>query len=167
MLTVDGPVIRGEDDWLYGRVGAESIGEWVEITQAMIDKFAEATHDFQFIHVDREAARNTPMGGTVAHGFLSLSLLSLLASTARDALPTTGTRMILNYGCNKLRFVAPVRSGARVRGRFKVLEIAEKRPGQYLQTMDFIVEIEGESRPALFAEWIVLIFVGTEPAARV
>ena len=132
--------------------------EWVTIDQAMIDKFADATGDHQFIHVDPEAAKATPFGGTIAHGFLTLSLLSMLV--ARSDVPRVeGVRMGVNYGSDKLRFLAPVRSGKRVRARFKLLEFAEKRPGQYQQTMECTVEIEGEEKPALIAEWITQFFV--------
>lgn len=144
---------------LQRRVGTESVGDWVDVTQAMIDKFAEATHDFQFIHVNREAAEQTPFGGTIAHGFLTLSLFNLLSSTAPGVLPLDSVRMILNYGGNRVRFLTPVRSGTRVRGRFKILALFEKSPGRYQQVMEYIVEIEGEQRPALVAEWLVQLIL--------
>jgi acyl dehydratase len=132
--------------------------DWVEVTQAMIDKFAEATGDHQFIHVDPERAAQTPFGGTIAHGFLTLSLMPLLRS--KVAMPRVeGVKMGVNYGGNKVRFITPVRSGKRVRGHFKTLELVEKRPGQWQQTVDLTVEIEGEAKPALIAEWISQIFV--------
>ncbi|URW77061.1 MaoC family dehydratase [Sphingomonas donggukensis] len=124
----------------------------------MIDQFAEATGDHQFIHVDPAKAAMTPFGGTIAHGFLTLSLMPLLS--AKTALPTiAGVKMGVNYGGNKVRFLTPVRSGKRVRGRFKLLELTEKRPGQWQQTNEFTVEIEGEDKPAMIAEWISQIFV--------
>jgi acyl dehydratase len=124
----------------------------------MIDKFADATGDHQFIHVDPERAAQTPFGGTIAHGFLTLSLLPLLRSQL--GLPKiAGMKMAVNYGCNKIRFIAPVRSGKRVRGKFKTLELVEKRPGQWQRTEEVTVEIEGESKPALIAEWIGQISV--------
>jgi acyl dehydratase len=139
-------------------VGTERVSEWVEVTQAMIDRFAEATGDHQWIHVDSERAAATPLGGTIAHGFLSLSLMPMLA--ARTGAPAIrGARMGLNYGGDKVRFLQPVRSGKRVRGRFKLLELSEKRPGQWQQTNEFTVEIEGEEKPAMIAEWISQIFV--------
>ena len=133
------------------------VSEWLTVDQAMIDKFADATGDHQFIHVNPEMAKLTPFGGTIAHGFLSLSLMSVLSEKAN--LPALdGVRMGVNYGGNKTRFLAPVRSGKRVRGHFKLLEIEEKRPGQYQQTIEYSVEIEGEDKPALIAEWISQFF---------
>ncbi|MCP3732244.1 MaoC family dehydratase [Sphingomonas sp. MG17] len=137
---------------------AERVSEWVNVTQAMIDKFAEATGDHQFIHIDSQAAALTPFGGTIAHGFLMLSLMPLLRS--RVAGPAIeGVKMAVNYGGNRVRFMMPVRSGKRVRGLFRTIELLEKHPGQWQQTVEFTVEIEGEVKPALIAEWITLIFV--------
>ena len=139
---------------MQARVGAETVSDWVEITQEMIDAFAEATGDHQFIHVDPERAAATPFGGTIAHGFLTLSLMPLLHSKVADAPELAGALMGVNYGGNKVRFLTPVRSGSRVRGRFKLLSFDEKRPGQFQQATEFTVEIEGASKPALVAEWI-------------
>jgi acyl dehydratase len=141
------------------RVGTEAVSDWIEVTQAMIDLFAEATGDHQFIHVDPERARMTPFGGTIAHGFLTLSLMPLLASKVPDAPRLAGVRMGVNYGGNKVRFLAPVRSGRRVRGRFRLAAFDEKKPGQYQQTDEVTVEIEGEDKPAMVAEWITQFFV--------
>ncbi len=132
--------------------------DWLTVDQAMIDKFAHATGDHQFIHVDPDKAALTPFGGTIAHGFLSLSLMPTLSAQA-DLPRMDGIRMGVNYGGNKTRFLAPVRSGKRVRGAFKLLEIAEKRPGQYQQTIEYTLEIEGEDKPALIAEWISQFFI--------
>jgi acyl dehydratase len=143
---------------LAARVGEERVSGWVEVTQAMIDKFAEATGDHQFIHVDPARAAMTPFGGTIAHGFLTLSLMPLLNSLTPQP-RIEGVKMGVNYGGNKVRFLQPVRSGKRVRGRFKTLELTEKRPGQWQQTVEFTVEIEGEEKPAMIAEWISQIFV--------
>ncbi|WP_423601791.1 MaoC family dehydratase [Sphingomonas sp. MS122] len=143
---------------LAARTGEERVSDWVEVTQAMIDKFAEATGDHQFIHVDPARAATTPFGGTIAHGFLTLSLMPLLNSLTPQP-RIEGVKMGVNYGGNKVRFLQPVRSGKRVRGRFKTLELAEKRPGQWQQTVEFTVEIEGEDKPAMIAEWISQIFV--------
>ncbi|HEY0621488.1 MaoC family dehydratase [Sphingomonas sp.] len=143
---------------LAARTGEERASGWVEVTQAMIDKFAEATGDHQFIHVDPAKAAMTPFGGTIAHGFLTLSLMPLLNSLTPQP-RIEGVKMGVNYGGNKVRFLTPVRSGKRVRGRFKTLELAEKRPGQWQQTVEFTVEIEGEEKPAMIAEWISQIFV--------
>ena len=132
--------------------------DWLEVDQAMIDKFADATGDHQFIHVDPEKAKLTPFGGTIAHGFLTLSLMPLLTQKA-DLPRLEGIKMGVNYGGNKTRFLAPVRSGKRVRGHFKLLELDEKRPGQFQQTVEYTLEIEGEEKPALIAEWISQFFV--------
>ncbi|MEO6093236.1 MAG: MaoC family dehydratase [Novosphingobium sp.] len=137
---------------LQSRVG-EIIGtsHWFMIDQERIDRFADATEDHQFIHVDPEQARDSPFGQTIAHGFLILSMLAPLMTTSCPALDV---RMSVNYGFNKLRFLAPVKSGKRIRGQFKLIELAEKRPGQWQQTVEGTVEIEGEDKPALIAEWI-------------
>ncbi|MEQ1509558.1 MAG: MaoC family dehydratase [Sphingopyxis sp.] len=132
--------------------------EWVLVDQAMIDKFADATGDHQFIHVDPDMAKMTPFGGTIAHGFLTLSLFPLLMAKS-DCPRIDGIKMGVNYGGNKVRFLAPVRSGKRVRGHFKLLELEEKRPGQWQQTLEFSAEIEGEEKPAVIAEWITQFFV--------
>jgi acyl dehydratase len=132
--------------------------EWVLVDQEMINKFADATGDHQFIHVDAEKAKLTPFGGTIAHGFLTLSLFPMLMAKS-DCPRPDGVKMGVNYGGNKVRFLAPVRSGKRVRGHFKLLELDEKRPGQWQQTLEFTVEIEGEDKPALMAEWISQFFI--------
>ena len=151
------PAIPVED--YRALVGTETgVSEWVTVTQTMIDTFADATGDHQFIHVDPARAAETPFGGTIAHGFLTLSLLPMLAGRT-DGPTVAGVKMGVNYGGNKVRFLAPVRSGKRVRGRFKLLELAEKRPGQWQQTLEFTVEIEGEDKPALVAEWISQFFI--------
>ena len=141
------------------RVGDEGVSDWVEVTQKMIDTFADATGDHQFIHVNPELAAQTPFGGTIAHGFLTLSLMPLLATKQSGEPSLEGVKMAINYGGNKVRFLQPVRSGKRVRGRFKLLELKEKRPGQWQRTIEFTCEIEGEEKPALIAEWISQIFV--------
>jgi acyl dehydratase len=144
---------------MTARIGTETVSDWVEVTQAMIDRFAEATGDHQFIHVDPERAAQTPFGGTIAHGFLTLSLMPLLASKVPDAPQIAGTKMGVNYGGNSVRFLTPVRSGSKVRGRFKTLSFNEKKPGQWQQATEFTVEIQGQDKPALVAEWISQIFV--------
>ncbi|ALC10733.1 MaoC family dehydratase [Sphingopyxis sp. 113P3] len=135
-----------------------STSEWVLVDQDMINKFADATGDHQFIHVDEEKAKLTPFGGTIAHGFLTLSLIPMLGQKT-DAPKIEGIKMGVNYGGNKVRFLAPVRSGKRVRSHVKLLELDEKRPGQWQQTNEITVEIEGEEKPALIAEWITQFFV--------
>ena len=132
--------------------------EWFEVSQERINTFAEATGDFQFIHIDAEKAKLTPFGGTIAHGFLTLSLIPVLTQNS-DCPRPENIKMGVNYGGNKTRFIAPVRSGKRVRGLFKLLDMEEKRPGQWQQTMEITIEIEGETKPALMAEWITQFFV--------
>lgn len=144
---------------LAGRVG-EVIGssDWMLVDQDMVNKFADATGDHQFIHVNEEMAKMTPFGGTIAHGFLSLSLLPVLM--AKSTCPKIeGVKMGVNYGGNKTRFISPVRAGKRVRAHVKLLELVEKRPGQWQQTNEYTIEIEGEDKPALIAEWIMQFFV--------
>ncbi len=145
-------------DAIRARTGDEvGVSSWLEVDQARINAFAEATEDRQFIHVDAEAAAQTPFGGTVAHGFLSLSLLSRMAAEA-TLLPET-LKMAVNYGFDRVRFIAPVRSGKRVRGRFTLDSVEEKAPGQVLMRHTVTVEIEGEDKPALTALWLGLMFV--------
>ena len=149
------PIASIED--IKWRVGREvGVSDWILIDQARIDAFAEITEDPQFIHVDPEAAAKTPFGGTIAHGFLTLSLLSRMAADAM--LRPDSIRMGVNYGFEKVRFLAPVRSGKRVRGRFRLDRFEEKRPGQWQFVHTVTVEIEGEEKPALVADWIGLIF---------
>lgn len=139
-------------------IGIETVSDWVAVTQEMIDKFADATGDHQFIHVDPERAKLTPFGTTIAHGFLTLSLLPQFSARTPDAPRLDGVKMGVNYGGNKVRFLAPVPSGARVRGRSKIVEFTEKRPGQFQYTTETTVEIDGSDKPALIAEWITQVF---------
>jgi acyl dehydratase len=145
-------------DEIRGKVGEEvGVSGWLAVDQARINDFADATEDHQFIHVDPEAAVKAGFGGTIAHGFLSLSLLSRMAADAM--LIPEGVKMALNYGFDRIRFLAPVKSGKRVRGRFTLDSFEEKAPGQYLMRHIVTVEIEGEEKPALTAVWLGLIFV--------
>ncbi len=132
--------------------------DWVLVDQEMINKFADATGDHQFIHVDVEKAKATPFGQTIAHGFLTLSLMPILAAKA-DLPHLDNVKMGVNYGSDKLRFLAPVKSGKRVRAHFKLLGLEEKRPGQWQSVQEVSVEIEGEDKPALICEWITQFFV--------
>lgn len=142
---------------IRSRIGSEvGVSDWILIDQKRIDAFAEVTEDRQFIHIDPEAAARTPFGGTVAHGFLTLSLLSRMAADVM--LAPESTKMGVNYGCDKVRFLAPVRSGKRVRGRFVLTRFEEKRPGQWQFCHQVTVEIEDEEKPALIADWIGMIF---------
>jgi len=138
----------------------QSLGtsEWVVMSQERINQFAEATGDHQFIHVNEEAAKMTPFGGTIAHGFLTLSMIPYLSANS-DLPKVSGVKMGVNYGGNKTRFISPVRSGKRIRGHWKLVELVEKRPGQWQQTHEITIEIEGEDKPALITEWIMQFFV--------
>ena len=150
------PIASIED--IIAAVGSEvGVSDWILVDQGRIDAFAEITEDPQFIHIDPVAAAKTPFGGTVAHGFLTLSLLSRMAADAM--LRPEGVRMGVNYGFERVRFMAPVRSGRRVRGRFVLERFEEKKPGQWQFVHKVTVEIDGEEKPALVADWIGLIFV--------
>lgn len=131
--------------------------DWLEIDQERVNQFAAATNDFQFIHVDEERAAKTPFGGTIAHGFLSLSLLSYFGE--QSGILPEGLVMGVNYGSDKIRYLTPVRVGKRIRSRTRVLEIAEKKPGQWLMKTSVTIEIEDEKTPALIAEILGLYFV--------
>lgn len=131
---------------------------WLEITQDRVNQFAEATNDFQFIHIDPDKAAQTPFGGPIAHGFLSLSLLSDL--NARTAIVPENLAMVINYGSDRVRYLMPVRVGKRIRSRQKVLEITEKGRGRWLTKNEVTVEIEGEETPALVAELLMMYVVG-------
>jgi acyl dehydratase len=146
-----------KEDFLASAGTEYGPGEWMKIDQERINKFAEATGDFQFIHVDPEAAKQTPFGSTIAHGFLSLSLLALLAPQITPK--PENVAMGVNYGLNKLRFLNPVKVDQEVRVKTKVLEVVEKRPGQVLVTSEVTLEIKGEKAPALVAEWLGMTFL--------
>lgn len=133
------------------------ISDWIEVGQGRISDFADATEDHQFLHVDADAAAAAGFGGTIAHGFLTLSLLSRMAA---DVMLIPDTRkMAVNYGLDRVRFLAPVKSGKRVRGHFMLEGAEEKAPGQLLLKHQVTVEIEGEDKPALTAQWLGLIFL--------
>jgi acyl dehydratase len=145
-------------DEIRARIGQEiGVSGWLTMDQPRIDEFAESTEDRQFIHVDPQAAAQTPFGTTIAHGFLSLSMLSRMAAEVM-LVPDT-TKMALNYGLDRVRFIAPVKSGKNIRGRFRLDSIEERAPGQLLLRHNVTVEIEGEEKPALTAEWLGLLFV--------
>lgn len=145
---------------LAALVGSEiGVSPWVTVDQARIDAFAEVTVDHQFIHVDPGRAATTPFGGTIAHGFLTVSLLSHLSQTALPAIE--GRAMGINYGFDRLRFLAPVPAAARIRGRFRLAGLerqAESAGGmdRWLMRLAVTVEIEGETKPALIADWLAL-----------
>ncbi|WP_292076179.1 MULTISPECIES: MaoC family dehydratase [Brevundimonas] len=138
---------------LQGLIGEEvGVSKWFDVTQARIDAFADCTEDHQFIHVDPEAAKATPFGGTIAHGFLTLSLASAMSYDA--VAPLDGVGMGVNYGFDKLRFLAPVPAGSRIRGRFKLLSADDKGDGRWLLKHELTVEIDGADKPALIGEWL-------------
>ncbi len=138
---------------LQSLVGQQvGVSRWFEVSQARIDAFADCTEDRQFIHVDPEAAQATPFGGTIAHGFLTLSLASAMSYDA--VAPLEGAVMGINYGFDRLRFLAPVRAGSRVRGRFRLLSAEDRGAGRWLLKHEITVEIEGDDKPALIAEWL-------------
>lgn len=142
-------------DDLKAQVGGDPrYSRWFTLDQSKIDVFADATEDWQFIHVDPEAAAKTPFGGTIAHGFLTLSMLSAMSYDCEPEIE--GAAMGVNYGFNKIRFTSPVKAGAKVRAKFITRGVEEKTQGNVLVTTGVTVEIEGESRPALTAEWLGL-----------
>ena len=144
------------------RIGTEvGVSNWITVDQAMIDKFADVTLDHQWIHVDpARAAAETPFGGSIAHGFLSLSLASRFSYDCFDMLP--GQVMGINYGFNKLRFLSPVRAGARLRGRFTLKSVTARSATELLRENALTVEIEGQKTPALVADWLGLAVFATD-----
>jgi acyl dehydratase len=142
-------------------IGVEVVSPWRTVTQGMIDQFADATDDHQFIHVDPErAARETSFGGTIAHGFLTLSLLSAMAFEAVPRLE--GSDIGVNQGFDTLRFVAPVKTGARIRARFVLARIKARPSGWIEIAHDVTIDIEGSAKPALTARWLTLAYIPPE-----
>ncbi len=148
---------------LLASAGKEvGLSPWRVVTQHMIDLFADATDDHQFIHCDPErAAAETPFGGTIAHGFLSLSLLS--AMTFETLPPLEKSKMGVNHGFDQVRFLAPVKTGSRIRARFVLADVKARPSGWVQMTHDVTIEIEGSVKPALTARWLTLTFVEPEP----
>ena len=143
---------RQELDDLIGEELGQS--DWLRIDQARIDDFARVTEDFQFVHVDPEKAADTAFGSTIAHGLLTLSLIVRLCW---DFVPKLdGTQLLLNYGFDKVRFVAPVKVDSRIRARARLLGASERKPGQLLINLGVEIEIEDQTKPALVAEWLSL-----------
>ncbi len=143
---------------LPGMVGTQlEPSEWFEVSQDRVNQFADATNDHQFIHIDPERAKQTPFGGPIAHGFLTLSLLSYL--NAKTSIVPEGMKVVINYGSDKVRYLAPVPVGARIRTQQKVAEVTEKKPGQWLVKNEVTVEIEDSETPALVAEILFMYFV--------
>ena len=129
--------------------------EWVVLDQERINTFADCTEDHQFIHIDEEKAAQTPFGGTIAHGFLTLSMMAKFSEESMIA--PEGMVMGMNYGCDRLRFLAPVRAGKRVRMHSKVLNVDRKDDNRFLVKIGVSMEIEGEETPALVAEWLHML----------
>ncbi len=150
-LTIDTDQLA---DYLGKEVG---VSEWMVVDQDRINQFAEATGDHQYIHVDPERAAQTPFGTTIAHGFLTMSLMVLMGYEGSTKL--NNTVMGINYGFDKLRFINPVKVNSRIRGRFKLLSAEEKKPNHYLLKHEVTVEIDGEEKPALIAEWLGMTVV--------
>jgi acyl dehydratase len=150
--AVPAPLTLNEYRTQVGQVFGTS--DWIVIEQAMIDQFADVTRDWQFIHTDPARAEATPFGGTIAHGMLTLSLISAMSFTAVPAIE--GARMGVNYGFNSVRFIRPVRAGSRVRGQFTLKQFVERQPRQWQSTLEVSVAVDGSPKPALVAEWLNL-----------
>ncbi len=159
-MSATDPERNGVSPEALGTMLGTEIGrsDWMTIDQTMIDSFAELTGDRQFIHVDPDRARaETPFGGAVAHGFLTLSLLSKMAD---EALPSMkGSIIGINYGFDKVRFLSPVPAGSSIRGRFRLMALDERRPGEVTSTYEVHVEIDGQEKPAIAAEWLIRDYI--------
>lgn len=143
---------------LQADVGTTYHSDWLAVDQKMIDRFADVTKDWQYIHIDPIRAAETRFGGTIAHGFLILSLLSYLEEkTTAARLPDI--KVGVNYGFDRVRFVSPVRAGSRIRSASTLTAIKEKAPGHFEQTQDIRIEIEGKEKPAVVATWLTQFFV--------
>jgi acyl dehydratase len=143
-------------DFIGKEVG---LTDWIVVDQERINQFADATGDHPYIHLDAERAAQTPFGTTIAHGFLTLSLLSMLSGMG-GGLKLENTVMGINYGLDKVRFLNPVKSGAKIRARFVLTSAEEKKPGSFLLKHNVTVEIDGEEKPALIADWLGMTIVG-------
>src|SRR4051812_31375626 len=145
-------------DEIRARVGqVVGISSWITIDQTRINAFADITEEWQFIHVDAERAAQTPFGGTIAHGFLTLSMISMMGGEVM--LVPDNTKIVINYGLERVRFLAPVGSGKRIRAHFTLDSVEERATGQIMFRHDVSVEIEDEQKPALSAQWISLVLV--------
>ncbi|SUZ85458.1 uncharacterized protein METZ01_LOCUS38312 [marine metagenome] len=145
-------------DQLNDYIGEEvGISEWLLVDQERINQFAEATGDHQYIHVDAERAAQTPFGTTIAHGFLTMSLMVLMGYEGSTKLKNSV--MGINYGFDKLRFINPVKVNSKIRGRFRLISAEEKNTNQWLLKHNITVEIAGEEKPALVAEWLGMTVV--------
>ena len=155
---MQGPVRTMTIDEVRSYTGQEiGVSDWFTLDQDRINQFADLTEDHMFLHVDPDAAAATPFGSTIAHGLLTLSMMPVMAYQAMPGV--SGTKMGVNYGYNKVRFMAPVKSGKRIRGHFVVQGIEDKSDGRRQITHDVTIEIEGEAKPALVAEWITMVWM--------
>lgn len=154
---MEGPARSLPLDEIRSHLGKEiGVSEWFPLDQERIDRFADVTEDHMFLHVDPEAARLTPFGGTIAHGLLTLSMMPVMAYQAVPGV--AGSKMGVNYGYDKVRFMAPVRSGKRIRGHFEVAAVEPQGEGRVKLVHRCSIEIEGEEKPALVAEWITMVW---------
>lgn len=143
---------------VQSHVGDEiGVSDWFLMDQERISAFADVTEDHMFLHVDPDAAAATPFGGTIAHGLLTLSMMPVMAYQAVPGI--SGTKMGVNYGYNRIRFMAPVPSGKRIRGRFVVKSVEPKSDGRQEITHEATIEIEGEDKPALVGEWLTMVWM--------
>lgn len=155
---MQGPTRTMTLEEIRGYTGKEiGVSEWFELDQDKINGFADLTEDHMFLHVNPEAAKATPFGGTIAHGLLTLSMMPVMAYQAMPGVE--GTKMGVNYGYDKVRFMAPVKSGKRIRGHFVVKSVEDKGDGRFALNQDVTIEIEGEEKPALCAEWITMVWM--------
>lgn len=155
---MQGPVRTMSLDEIKAYVGKEiGVSDWFLLDQERINRFADLTEDHMFLHVNPEAAKATPFGGTIAHGLLTLSMMPVMAYQAMPGV--SGTKMGVNYGYNKVRFMAPVKSGKRIRGRFTVKAVEPQSGGRIQIVQDVAIEVEGEPKPALAAEWITMVWM--------
>lgn len=143
------------DEYIGKEVG---VTDWLTIDQDRINKFADATGDHQYIHVDPKRAAETPFGTTIAHGFLTLSLMSMLSSQ-NGGIKLDNAVMGINYGLDKVRFISPVKVGSNIRARFELVSADEKKPNHYLLKHNVTIDIEGEEKPALIAQWLGMTVV--------
>ena len=155
---MQGPVRTMSLEEIKAYVGKEiGVSDWFQLDQEKINRFADLTEDHMFLHVNPEAAKATPFGGTIAHGLLTLSMMPVMAYQAMPGV--SGTKMGVNYGYNKVRFMAPVKSGKRIRGRFTVKAVEPQSGGRIQIVQDVAIEVEGEPKPALAAEWITMVWM--------
>ena len=155
---MQGPSSTMTLDEIRSYTGKEiGVSEWFELDQDKINGFADLTEDHMFLHVNPEAAKATPFGGTIAHGLLTLSMMPVMAYQAMPGV--SGTKMGVNYGYDKVRFMAPVKSGKRIRGHFVVKNVEDKGDGRFALNQEVTIEIEGEDKPALAAEWITMVWM--------